>query len=144
MDRVIQGLEYRVALAYIDDIIVYARDIDGCIDNMQLVLERLRNANLKLKAKKCILFAHEVEYLGHVITSTGVKTDPKKIEAVKEWHPPALLVRYDRSWASQLIITGSSRTLLKLRNHLPNSPNELLSFTGRTPINRLSTGYVSY
>ena len=88
MDRVIQGLEYRVALAYIDDIIVYARDIDGCIDNMQLVLERLRNANLKLKAKKCILFAHEVEYLGHVITSTGVKTDPKKIEAVKEWHPP--------------------------------------------------------
>ena len=55
---------------------------------MQLVLERLRNANLKLKAKKCILFADEVEYLGHVITGNGVKTDPKKIEAVKEWHPP--------------------------------------------------------
>ena len=88
MDRVIQGLEYRVALAYIDDIIVYGRTIDSCIDSMQLVLERLRNANLKLKAKKCILFADEVEYLGHVITGNGVKTDPKKIEAVKEWHPP--------------------------------------------------------
>ena len=97
MDRVIQGLEYRVALAYIDDIIVYGRTIDSCIDSMQLVLERLRNANLKLKAKKCILFADEVEYLGHVITGNGVKTDPKKIEAVKLWHPPRT-VRQVRSF----------------------------------------------
>ena len=88
MDRVIQGLEYKIALAYLDDIIVYGKSIDACLDNMEVVLQRLRDANLKLKAKKCILFAKEVEYLGHVITSDGVHTDPKKIEAVRDWHPP--------------------------------------------------------
>ena len=88
MDRVIQGLEYRVALAYLDDIIIFGTDVDSCMDSMKLVLERLRHANLKLKAKKCTLFANEVEYLGHVISGKGVMTDPKKIEAVKEWHPP--------------------------------------------------------
>ena len=49
---------------------------------------RLSDANLKLKGKKCVLFAQEVNYLGHVITSDGVKTDPKKGEAVALWHPP--------------------------------------------------------
>jgi transposase InsO family protein len=58
------------------------------MDRMVVVLTRLRNANLKLKAKKCILFQREVQYLGHVISSDGIKTDPAKIEAVVNWHAP--------------------------------------------------------
>ena len=88
MDRVIRGLEYRIALAYIDDIIVYGPTLDACLDNLTVVFGRLSDANLKLKGKKCVLFAQEVNYLGHVITSDGVKTDPKKVEAVALWHPP--------------------------------------------------------
>ena len=52
---------------------------------------------MKLKAKKCVLFSKEVEYLGHIITADGVKTDPKKIEAVVNWHPPRT-VRQVRSF----------------------------------------------
>ena len=55
---------------------------------MTVVLERLRAAKLKLKAKKCILFAKKVKYLGHVITSEGVTTDPDKVKDVVNWHPP--------------------------------------------------------
>ena len=88
MDRVIQGLEYTTALAYLDDVIVFGRSIDETIDRLIVVLERLRSANLKLKAKKCLLFQTEVKYLGHVISAEGVATDPDKIKAVVEWHPP--------------------------------------------------------
>ena len=42
---------------------------------------------VKLKAKKCFLFQKETHYLGHVISSEGVKCDPAKIEAVRAWHP---------------------------------------------------------
>ena len=88
MDKVIQGLEYESALAYLDDVIVFGKTIDQTMERMVTVLQRLKDANLRLKAKKCELFKKEVSYLGHVITSEGVKTDPKKVEAVTKWHPP--------------------------------------------------------
>jgi hypothetical protein len=88
MDRVIQGLEYETALAYLDDVIVFGRDLDQTMDRMIVILERLRSANLKLKAKKCVLFARSVQYLGHVISDKGVTTDPKKIQDVVNWHRP--------------------------------------------------------
>ena len=88
MDRVIQGLQYDIALAYIDDVIVFGPTLDLTMDRMVIVLERMRAANLKLKAKKCILFSQRVNYLGHVITANGVHTDPKKVEAVVNWHRP--------------------------------------------------------
>ena len=42
-----------------------------------------------MKAKKCSLFAKEVEYLGHIISEQGVSMDPKKIEAIKTWTEPS-------------------------------------------------------
>ena len=101
MDRVIQGLEYDVALAYIDDVIVFGATIDITMDRLVTVFERIRSANLKLKAKKCILFSKEVEYLGHIISGEGVKTDPKKVEAVKNWHSPRT-VRQVRSFLGMI------------------------------------------
>ena len=84
-DKVIQGLEYQMALCYIDDVIVYGPTLDICMDRMQVVLERVRNAKLKLKAKKCILFARETKFLGHVISKDGVRTDPDKVRAILDW-----------------------------------------------------------
>ena len=101
MDRVIQGLEYDVALAYKDDVIVFGAIINITMDRLVTVFERIRSANLKLKAKKCILFSKEVEYLGHIISGEGVKTDPKKVEAVKNWHSPRT-VRQVRSFLGMI------------------------------------------
>ena len=87
MDRVLQGLEHKIALAYLDDIIVYGSTVDEVLDNLNVVLGRIGDSGVKLKAKKCFLFQRETNYLGHVISSEGVKCDPAKIQAVKEWHP---------------------------------------------------------
>ena len=36
----------------------------------------------------CELFRKQIIYIGHVVISEGVSTDPKKIQAVIEWHRP--------------------------------------------------------
>ncbi|GFW69017.1 retrovirus-related Pol polyprotein from transposon 412 [Trichonephila clavipes] len=50
------------------------------------VLQKLKEANLKLSPSKCHLFRCEVIYLGHIISAKGVRTDPDKISAVKDWN----------------------------------------------------------
>ena len=88
MDKVIEGLEFNSALAYLDDVIVFGSTIDETMNRMIVVLDRLRSASLKLKAKKCLLFATQVKYLGHVISEEGVSTDPDKVRDIVNWHTP--------------------------------------------------------
>ena len=67
---------------------VVSRTFEGMIANLSNVLERLLSAELKLKAKKCSLFRKSAERLGHVISSEGATTDPRKIEAIRNMSPP--------------------------------------------------------
>ncbi|XP_063859155.1 uncharacterized protein LOC135100121 [Scylla paramamosain] len=39
----------------------------------------------KLSLKKCLLFQREVPFLGHIVGQDGVRADPQKVAAVKEW-----------------------------------------------------------
>ena len=88
IDLLLLGLEYKVALAYLDDIIVFGKSHRECIERLAQVFERLVAANLKLKPSKCVMFAPETLFLGHIISADGVKCDPKKVDAVKNWQRP--------------------------------------------------------
>ncbi|GFY02063.1 retrovirus-related Pol polyprotein from transposon 412 [Trichonephila clavipes] len=55
------------------------------------VQQKLKEANLKLSPSKCYLFRREVIYLGHIISAEGVRTDPDKISAVKDWNCPTVI-----------------------------------------------------
>ena len=88
MDTVLSGLQWTTCLVYLDDIIVLGKSFGEMMVNLENVFTRLSSAGLKMKAKKCSLFAKEVEYLGHIISEQGVSTDPKKIEAIKTWTEP--------------------------------------------------------
>ena len=64
MDVVRSGLNLEVCFVYLDDIIVYSRDVDTHLDRLKAVFERLQAAGLKLNAK-CRLFHRRVGFLGH-------------------------------------------------------------------------------
>ena len=52
------------------------------------MFQRLKCAGLKLKPAKCELLQERVKYLGHVVSTDGVSTDPDKVRAIREWVPP--------------------------------------------------------
>lgn len=88
MEKVLSGLISKTCLVYLDDIIIFGKTFSEMIANLEQVFLRLRAANLKVNPKKCVLFTQTVKYLGHVISSKGVSTDPEKIAAVKDWPIP--------------------------------------------------------
>jgi hypothetical protein len=49
------------------------------MQNLREIFQRLKEANLKLSPKKCNLLKKEVKFLGHIVSESGVSTDPSKI-----------------------------------------------------------------
>ena len=79
---VLSGLKYDTCLCYFDDIIIPSINLQQHCKRLELVLGRFQRHNLRVKASKCCFGANKVTYLGHVVSSNGIHTDPKKIEAV--------------------------------------------------------------
>ena len=75
----------------VDDILVSGRTFEEHLANLRMVFERLHIAKLKLSPGKCDLFQLRVGYLGHILSESGISTDPGKIEAVSMWPPPSNL-----------------------------------------------------
>ena len=88
MQLVLAGLQWSDCLVYLDNVIIMGRSFDEHLSNLQAVFERLRQAGLKLKPKKCVFFQCKVSYLRHVVSQGGVSADPKKIEKVANWPIP--------------------------------------------------------
>ena len=88
MDNVLRGLNYKIALVYMDDIIVYSRSFQGHMANLRQVFDCLKSANLKLKPSKCSFMKNEVKYLGHIVSKEGLKPDPDKIKVIQNYPTP--------------------------------------------------------
>lgn len=88
MQRLFGDQQCQTLLLYLDDIVIFSSTVAQHLERMEVVLGRLQRENLKAKLSKCAFFKREVQYLGHVISSKGVSTDPSKIEAVAEWREP--------------------------------------------------------
>ena len=68
--------------------ILFSRDCDTHLSRLREIFTRLRGANLKIHTKKCSLFQRRVNFLGHVLTETGIEVQPEKTEAVENWPTP--------------------------------------------------------
>ena len=91
MGHTLRGLEYRFALIYIDDIVIFSKSIKEHLTHLEEVFRRLRDANVKLNPEKCSFVKQRIVYLGHVVTPEGVFPDPSKVEVVKNFTTPASL-----------------------------------------------------
>ena len=88
MEQVLAGLPLNTALIYLDDVLVAGCNFAEHITNLRVVLQRFRRASLKLNPKKCSLLQNQVRYLSHVVSESGIATDPDKVEAVRSWATP--------------------------------------------------------
>lgn len=88
MDTALRGLINRHCFVYLDDIIIFRQSIEEHNKNLAIILQKLRELGLKIQPDKCEFLKPELEYLGHIVTAEGVKPNPRKIEAVKNFKQP--------------------------------------------------------
>ena len=85
MDRVLTGLQGIELFVYMDDIVIYASSLKEHTSKLTRLLTRLKDARLVLQPDKCRFLRKEIAYLGHIIFQDGVKPDPKKVSATRNF-----------------------------------------------------------
>ena len=93
MDEVLQGILWDFVVVYLDDLNIYSRDFNGHLMHLRDVFDRLRQAGLRLNPEKCKFISSELIFLGHVIDQQGIRTDPEKVEKVKNFPIPKTLTQ---------------------------------------------------
>ena len=92
MQTVLMGLNpvegKQFVSVYIDDVLVFSQSLDEHLEHLRLVIQKIQDAGLKLKPAKCQFVREEVEYLGHVLTPSGLKTNLKLVESVVNYPRP--------------------------------------------------------
>ena len=82
MNKVFQPYLDKFVIVFIDNILVYSRNMEEHEQYLRIVLQTLREKQLYAKLSKCECWIGEVVFLGHVIYGRAVEVDLKKIEAV--------------------------------------------------------------
>ncbi|CAI7870949.1 unnamed protein product [Closterium sp. NIES-53] len=68
-------------VVYLGDILIFSKTKEEHVQHLQKVFEVLRKEQLYAMQSKCEFFLSEVEFLGHAVSGSGIRTDPKKIAA---------------------------------------------------------------
>ena len=95
---------------YIDDIIIFSSKSEEDHENdLGNIFRTLEQANMKVQLDKCKFFEKEVEFLGFIVTSEGLKTNPSKIKAIQDFPTPQNL----KEIRSFLGLSGYYRRIIK-------------------------------
>ena len=86
MNSIFKPFLRKFVLVFFDDILIDNKSWKDHVEHIDRVLQLLEEKQLYAKIYKC--FFGEVEYLGHIVFHEGVKVDPSKIKAIKEWRTP--------------------------------------------------------
>ena len=88
MESCLGDYHLKYCIIYLDDIIIFSKTPEEHISRLCKVFQKLDEAGLCLKPIKCKSFRDRLEHLGHVVSSKGIETNPKKIAAILNWPQP--------------------------------------------------------
>lgn len=91
LDDILREHIGKICFIYMDDIIIFAEDEDSHLKNISTIFETLEKANIKVQLDKCEFLKKEVEFLGFIISDSGIKTNPKRVEAIEKFPLPLTL-----------------------------------------------------
>jgi hypothetical protein len=86
MERCFAKLLYKHLLIGIDDLLLYAEDVDTYLEELFSLMNEF---GLKLSASKSSLFQRSVKWCGKIIDGDGVRHDPQRIAALREMPLPS-------------------------------------------------------
>ena len=78
----------KFVLVFLDDIVIYSKNVEGHEEHLRLKLQLLRDHKLYAKLIKCDFYKDRIHYLGDIISDKGIYVDPEKIEAIMNLPTP--------------------------------------------------------
>lgn len=88
MNEVLSDYIDRFCVVYMDDILIFSRDEDEHYEHIEKVLSRLQEHKLYVSPSKCSFMQREVEFLGIIVNSYGLRVNPEKIDVIASWKKP--------------------------------------------------------
>jgi transposase InsO family protein len=88
MLKVLDPVLDKWVVVYLDDILIYSKTKAEHLRHIRSVLSLLRQHGLYVKLSKCSFMQEETEFLGHVITKDGLRTNAGLVRAIREWPRP--------------------------------------------------------
>jgi hypothetical protein len=88
MNDIFRDLLDHVVIIYLDDILIFSDTYENHVKHVTEVLNRLRKNHLYASAKKCDFHTDEIEFLGYILSGTGIRMNPKKLESLTSWKTP--------------------------------------------------------
>ncbi|CAC5370513.1 unnamed protein product [Mytilus coruscus] len=120
IESALHKLQWHISVLYLDDIIVIGKSFKEHLNDICKITDRPNLAWLKLKPMKCTFFRHELQFWGHVVSSNGVKRNPKK-KAVSKMKTPGNV----KEFRSFLGLVSNYRKFIKNFSLIAKSQFEL-------------------
>ncbi|GJR06325.1 reverse transcriptase domain-containing protein [Tanacetum coccineum] len=73
---------------FMDDFSVFGNSFDKCLNNLDKMLQRCKDAHLVLNWEKCHFMVKEGIVLGHKVSDAGLEVDKAKIDVISKLPPP--------------------------------------------------------
>ena len=70
--------DFKFTITYLDDIIIFSKTPQEHLSHIRKVFKKLKSATLSMKKSKCNFFSKEIQYLGHILSATGIRPLPSK------------------------------------------------------------------
>src|SRR5882672_8557927 len=103
---------------YLNDILIFSNSLEDHQVHVRCMLERLREYDLHSKPEKCLFHTQRIEFLGFMVTPTGISMDTSKTDAISVWPTPTNLkaVQAFLGFANfyQIFIVGFSYIVIPL------------------------------
>lgn len=97
MSSILGSSNFRDALCYLDDVLVWSQTWEEHIEKLSTVLGKIRHSNLKLGLSKCQFGVDEVEYLGSTIKNGMLAISEQRVETLRSLPRPATVTELRRA-----------------------------------------------
>ncbi|GJT89554.1 reverse transcriptase domain-containing protein [Tanacetum coccineum] len=91
VDSTFQNQIGRNLEAYVDDMVIKSKEETSLLADIAETFESLKIINMKLNPKKCSFGVEEGKFLGYMVTSEGIRANPKKTRAISDLQSPKTL-----------------------------------------------------
>ncbi|GJP29248.1 hypothetical protein CLOM_g22337, partial [Closterium sp. NIES-68] len=134
MNHILCPLLDECVVVYLDDILIYSRDMKQHVEHLRYIFEILRRERFYVKLSKSEFALEKVQFLGHVVSAQGVHINPKKVETVRTWKIPENVRATVRETSTTTHKSAEEEHTLQIRAEAPGSVEQLKQALTSAPV----------